>query len=128
MEVLIVAYFLQMIGEQGRKRFAIGDGIVLASFLPGAQGLFHFLCSVREDIKLVEVRYGSVNHVRPRSSIDLNVHIGRCHTWRDPAQAEAHDLGRISVLNFALPQRVRWACFFFDTEFNMQPVVLVDAQ
>lgn len=69
-QVLVVADFLQMLREQGGKRIGIIDGIVLAFFLMCAQRLFHLLRDFREDIKVVQVRYGSVDDARPRRGID----------------------------------------------------------
>ncbi len=98
-----MADFLQVIGEQRCKRFAISDNIIFAFFLPHPQGLFHFLRSLREDIKLVQVGYGPVDDARPSGGVDLHIHVGRRHTGRDPAQAEAHDLGGIRSLGLLFP-------------------------
>ena len=70
-QVLVVAYFLEIFGEHFGKSVAVGDGIVFALFLPGLDGFAHLFCCFREDIVLIELRDGAINHARSRCRVNL---------------------------------------------------------
>src|SRR5207245_11064031 len=89
---------------------------------------FHLLGRFREHVELIEAGYRSVDHTRSRGGIDLHAHVRCSHPWRDRAQTEVDDAGRVGVLNLQLAYHHGRAGPFLDAEFDAQSVAFVDAE
>ncbi len=70
-QVLIVAHFLEIVGEHFGEGITVGYGIVFALFLPDLDGIAHLLCCFREDVMLIELDDRAVDYVRSRCRVNL---------------------------------------------------------
>ena len=119
-QMLVVADGLKIVGEFGRERVAVVDGVVIAVVLVSAHGVFHFFCRVGEDVELVEIFDGAVDDAGARGGVNFEGDVGEICVRRKRLKAEAGDFSGIGVFHVEITDRFGGAVAFFDEEFDVE--------
>src|SRR5256885_7196447 len=119
-QVLVVADGLKIVGEFGRERVAVVDGVVVAMLLVSAHGVFHFFGRVGEYVELVEIFDGAVDDAGARGGVNFESDVGKICVGRKRLEPEAGDFGGIGVFDVEIADRFGGAVALFDEEFDVE--------